>query len=153
MQKTLVLLKPDAVKRGLVGKVTARFEKKGLKLTAIKMMQLSESILREHYSHIADKPFFPGVSSFMQSAPVVAQCWEGKDAVQVIRTLCGVTNAREAAPGTIRGDLSMSMQCNVVHASEDETAAQAELERFFDESDFFNYDLNTPIYSNDEIGS
>ncbi len=152
MQRTLVLLKPDAVQRGLIGEVTNRFEKKGLKLVAIKMMQLSDSLLREHYSHIADKPFFPGISKFMQSSPIIAQCWEGKDCVKVVRSMCGITNAREANSGTIRGDYSMSIQCNVVHASEDEPAAKNELERFFNKDDFFNYEKREyiSVYSEDE---
>lgn len=152
MKRTLVLLKPDAVQRGLIGEVTARFERKGMKLVAMKMMTLSEAVLKEHYSHIADKPFFPGISSFMRSSPVVAQCWEGKDAVKTIRNLCGITNAREAAPGTIRGDYAMSIQCNVIHASEDELAAKAELKRFFEEHDFFDYDKGEylHVYSDDE---
>lgn len=155
MQRTLVLLKPDAIQRGLVGEVTARFERKGLKLTGMKMMALSETMLEQHYSHISDKPFFPELSSFMKSSPVIAQCWEGKDAVKTVRNLCGLTNAREAAPGTIRGDFAMSVQCNVVHASEDAEAAKNELKRFFQEGDFFEYEKNEYIiaYSADERGS
>ena len=152
MKRTLVLLKPDAVQRGLIGEVTNRFERKGMKLVAMKMMTLSEAVLKEHYSHIADKPFFPGISNFMRSSPVIAQCWEGKDSVKTIRNLCGITNAREAAPGTIRGDFSMSIQCNVIHASEDEFAAKAELKRFFEDKDFFDYDKGEylHVYSEDE---
>lgn len=155
MQRTLVLLKPDAIQRGLVGEVTGRFERKGLKLAGMKMMHLSEAMLEEHYSHIADKPFFPELSSFMKSSPIIAQCWEGKDAVKTVRNLCGLTNAREAAPGTIRGDYAMSVQCNVVHASEDADAAKKELERFFDEEDFFEYEKSEYMiaYSADERSS
>ena len=97
MQRTLVLLKPDAIQRGLVGEVTARFERKGLKLTGMKMMALSDTMLEQHYSHIADKPFFPELSSFMKSSPVIAQCWEGKDAVKTVRNLCGPLGALLAA--------------------------------------------------------
>ena len=152
MERTLVLLKPDAVQRGLIGEITSRFEQKGLKLVAMKMMSLSDAILKEHYSHIAHKPFFPGISSFMQSSPVIAQCWEGKEVVKTIRTVCGVTNARDALPGTIRGDFAMSIQCNVIHASEDEMAAKAELTRFFGKDDFFSYDKGEylHVYSDDE---
>ena len=152
MQRTLVLLKPDAIQRGLVGEVTSRFERKGLKLTGMKMIALSEIMLEEHYSHIADKPFFTELSSFMKSSPVIAQCWEGKDAVKTVRNLCGLTNAREAAPGTIRGDFAMSVQCNVVHASEDAQAARKELTRFFVGEDFFEYEKNEYMiaYSADE---
>jgi len=152
MQKTLVILKPDAVQRGLIGEVTQRFEKKGLKLVAMKMIQLSEAILKDHYSHIADKPFFPGISDFMRSSPVVIQCWEGKGAVNTVREMCGITLSREAATGTIRGDLAMSIQCNVVHSSEDEGAAKEELARFFTKDDFFQYDKSEYlyVYSKDE---
>ncbi|MBT4936960.1 nucleoside-diphosphate kinase [Candidatus Peregrinibacteria bacterium] len=152
MQKTLVLIKPDALMRGLLGKITSRFEQKGLKLVGMKMMQLDNEILKEHYSHIADKPFFPGISEFMQSSPVVAQCWEGKSSVQLVRDMCGVTNAREASAGTIRGDYALSIQCNVIHASEDESAAKVEVERFFEKEDIFSYEKPeySCLYSEDE---
>ena len=154
MQRTLVLLKPDAVQRGLVGEVTARLEKKGLKLTAMKMIKLSEALLKEHYVHISDKPFFPGITAFMKSSPVIAQCWEGKDVVKTVRNVCGITNAREALPGTIRGDFAMSVQCNVVHASEDEGIAKEELKRFFTKEEFFKYEKSEylHVYSEDERG-
>jgi len=140
MEKTLVLLKPDALSRNLIGEITKRLEQKGLKLIGMKMMQLDENILKKHYSHIADKPFFPGIANFMQKTPVIAQCWSGKEAVAVIRQLCGITNAREALPGTIRGDFSMSIQCNVIHASEDFAIAKEEVKRFFKEEELFEYD-------------
>lgn len=151
MERTLVLLKPDTVKRGLIGEVTSRFEKKGLKLVAMKMLQLTDDLLRDHYSHIADKPFFPGLSASMQTAPVIVQCWEGKEAIATVRQFIGVTNARNAAPGTIRGDYSMSMQCNIVHASEDADAAKAELARFLNDNEFFSYSTDlSAFYSDDE---
>lgn len=139
MQRTLVLIKPDAIQRGLFGNIVSRFETKGLKMVGCKMMALGNSILEEHYSHIADKPFFGGIRDFMKSTPVVAMCWEGKDAVEVVRMLCGATNAREADVGTIRGDLSMSIQCNVVHASDSREAAKEEIARFFSEDEIFEY--------------
>src|SRR3989338_11446484 len=111
MERTLVLLKPDALQRGLAGKIITRFEEKGLKMIGLKMMSLDEAVLREHYAHIADKPFFPGVSSFMRSSPVVAICLEGLDVVNAVRILCGITKSREADAGTIRGDLAMSVAC------------------------------------------
>lgn len=153
MQRTLVLIKPDAVQRGLIGEVTSRLERKGLKLIGMKMMTLSEAILREHYSHIADKPFFPGISEFMQSTPVVAQCWEGKEVVNAVRIICGITKAREADAGSIRGDLAMSIQCNVVHASDGEDAAKAEVARFFKAEELFGYSKSEylHVYSKDEI--
>ena len=140
MEKTLVLLKPDGIQRGLIGEVVRRFEAKGLKLVGIKMMTLDEAILREHYAHIADKPFYPGVESFMKSTPVVAMCWEGVESVEAVRLLCGITKARAAAPGTIRGDLAMSVACNVVHASDTTETAAREVKRFFKSDELFKYD-------------
>jgi nucleoside-diphosphate kinase len=139
MQRTLVLIKPDAIQRGLVGEITGRFERKGLKLVACKMMSLDEAVLREHYAHIADKPFFPGVSKFMKSSPVVAMCWEGFEAVDAVRLLTGITKAREADAGTIRGDLAMSLSCNVIHASDSEETAAKEVPRFFNSDEIHEY--------------
>ena len=103
VERTLVLLKPDAVQRDLVGEILARLERKGLKIVGLKLMRLSNELLDEHYSHLVGRPFFPEVKSFMQRTPVVACCLEGVDAVNTVRQLCGITKAREAAPGTIRG--------------------------------------------------
>jgi len=152
MERTLILIKPDAVQRGIVGKVMSYFENKGLKLAGNKMMQLDDALLKEHYAHLADKPFFPGIAAFMSSSPVVAQCWEGKDAVEVVRKLCGVTNAREAAPGTVRGDLAMSIQSNLVHASDSLETAQAEVPRFFKDEELFSYEKQNYdfLYAPDE---
>ncbi len=151
-EQTLVLIKPDAIQRGLIGNVITRFEMKGLKVVGIRMMSLDEAILREHYAHIADKPFFPGVSNFMRSSPVVALCIEGLDVVNAVRLLCGITKAREADAGTIRGDLAMSVACNVVHASDTVENAQAEVKRFFNPDDLFNYDKSEymHVYVEDE---
>jgi nucleoside-diphosphate kinase len=131
MERTLVLIKPDALTRGLVGEITTRFERKGLLLVGCKMMKLDDALLAEHYAHLVDKPFYPRIAEFMSSLPIVAQCWEGVEAVKVVRDMTGVTNSREAAPGTIRGDLGMSLQCNVVHTSESTEVAPAEVARFF----------------------
>lgn len=151
-EKTLVLIKPDAIQRGLVGDILNRFERKGLKMIGMKMMRLDDAILREHYSHIADKPFFPGVSNFMQSSPVIAMCFEGLEVVAAVRILCGITKAREADAGSIRGDLAMSMGCNVVHASDSVETATEEVPRFFKEEELFHYDKSEymHIYSEDE---
>ena len=152
MERTLILIKPDALQRGLVGKVMTYFENKGLKLVGNKMMQLDDAILNEHYSHLVTKPFFKGIADFMKSAPVMAQCWEGNDAVKVVRNLCGITNARDAAPGTIRGDLAMSVMCNLVHASDSSETALVEVPRFFKSEELFNYDKKNyaVIYADDE---
>lgn len=152
IERTLVLIKPDGIQRGLIGEVISRVERKGLKVIGIKMMSLDEAILREHYAHIADKPFFPGVSKFMRSSPVIALCIEGLDAVSTVRLLCGITKSREAQPGTIRGDLAMSVACNVVHASDSPETAEKEVKRFFKEDDLFDYDKTEylHVYAEDE---
>ncbi|MFT7184559.1 MAG: nucleoside-diphosphate kinase [Oceanicoccus sp.] len=152
MERTLVLLKPDAIQRGLVGDITTRFEKKGLKLVGLKMMGLDEAVLREHYAHIADKPFFPGVAQFMKSSPVVAMCWEGYKAVDAVRLITGITNAREADAGTIRGDLAMSISCNVIHASDTVENAVKEVARFFNPDQIFDYSKSEweHVYNDEE---
>lgn len=152
MERTLILIKPDAISRGLAGTVLGRFEQKGLKIAGMKMIQLSDALLREHYSHLADKPFFPTIAEFMSRTPVIALCLEGKEAVEVCRSLCGVTNSRKAAPGTIRGDLGMSMQCNLVHASDSPETAATEVARFFKPEELFAYDpaLINYLYASDE---
>lgn len=139
MERTLVLIKPDAIQRGLVGEITSRFERKGLKLVGCKMMSLDEAILREHYAHIADKPFFPGVANFMKSSPIIAMCWEGFEAVEAVRLITGATKARTADAGTIRGDLAMSVSCNVIHTSDTSENAVKEVARFFKKDDLFEY--------------
>lgn len=151
-ERTLVLIKPDGIQRGLVGEITQRFEKKGLKLVGMKMMSLDEAVLREHYAHIADKPFFPGVSKFMQSSPVVAMCLEGLDVVDTVRRITGITKAREAEAGSIRGDFAMSVSCNVIHASDSIENAQAEVKRFFNPDDIYSYDKSEylHVYGEDE---
>ena len=151
-QKTLVILKPSCVMRGLVGEVTNRFEKKGLRLAGMKMCQLTDAQLNEHYAHLAGKPFFQGLKDSMMWSPVIVCCYEGEDAIAVVRTLTGATNGRVAAPGTIRGDYSMSNQMNIVHASDSPEAAEAELKRFFKPEEIFEYKQvqHDYIYSVDE---
>jgi len=139
MQRTLVILKPDAVTRGITWKIIDRLESKGLKLVACKMVMLNEEVLKEHYSHLVDKPFFPDIVKFMTSAPVILQVWEGVDAVDVVRLMTGVTNARQAQPGTIRGDFAMSVARNVIHASESPEVAEKEIKRFFKDEEIFSY--------------
>ncbi|MCX6735433.1 MAG: nucleoside-diphosphate kinase [Candidatus Peregrinibacteria bacterium] len=151
-EQTLILIKPDAIQRGLVGEIVTRFERKGLKLVGMKMMALNEAVLREHYAHIADKPFFPGVAKFMQSTPVVAMCWEGLQVVDAVRKITGITKAREAEAGSIRGDLAMSVACNVIHASDTVENAQKEVKRFFKDDEIHSYDKSEYIhvYAEDE---
>lgn len=151
-EKTLVLLKPCTLQRGLVGEVTKRFEQKGLHLCGLKMMQLDDAILSEHYAHLADKPFFQRVKNAMMAAPVVAMCWEGVEAIAVVRKLAGVTNGRSAEPGTIRGDFSMSFQENIVHASDGPDTAKAEIVRFFRPEELFSWtqSYDNFLYAEDE---
>ena len=152
MERTLVLIKPDALARGLVGEITTRFERKGLLLVGCKMMRLDAALLAEHYAHHVEKPFYPRIAEFMSALPVVAQCWEGVDAVRVVREMTGVTNSRQAAPGTIRGDLGMSLQCNVVHTSESVEVAESEVVRFFTLDELHDYEPPSfsVVYAADE---
>lgn len=153
MEKTLVILKPSCVQRTLMGEVISRFEKKGLRLAGMKMIQLTDALLNEHYVHLKEKPYFQRVKTSMEVCPVIVQCWEGIDAAKVVRDLIGVTNGREAAAGTIRGDLSISSQENIVHASDSAESAKAELKRFFKKEEIFDYKLSTlaHLYACDEI--
>lgn len=152
MEKTLVILKPCTLQRALVGEITRLFERKGLKLTGMKMMQLTDEILNEHYAHLSAKSFFQRVKDSMMAAPVIVCCYEGVDAIQTIRTLAGPTNGRLAAPGTIRGDYCMSFQENIIHASDSPETAEIELKRFFKPEEIFNYKQATFefLYANDE---
>ena len=149
---TLIILKPDAIQRGLLGAVLSRFEKRSFIIAGMKMVKLTPELLKEHYAHIADKPFFPGIAKFMSSCPVVVAVIEGKEAVESVRAMCGPTNARKAAPGTIRGDYSLSMQCNVIHASDSVESAQKEVARFFKPEELHSYErmLEEFTYSADE---
>ena len=152
METTLVLLKPSCVQRELVGEIITRFERRGLRIAGMKMMPLDAAILREHYAHLADRPFFPTLAASMMASPVVALAISGKDAVQVVRAMTGSTNGREAAPGTIRGDYSMSNQQNIVHASDSTSNAEIELKRFFRDGEIFDYEaaMRPYVYGADE---
>lgn len=152
MEKTLVLLKPSCVQRQLIGEIINRFERRGLRIAGMKLMQLDEAILREHYAHLVDRPFFPTLAASMMASPVVALALEGIDAVQVVRTMTGATNGREAAPGTIRGDYSLSNQQNIVHASDSTANAEIELKRFFCPGEILDYKSGAHdfIYGTDE---
>lgn len=152
MEKTLIILKPSTVQRGLVGEVINRFQKKGLIIAGMKMMQLDEAILREHYAHLVDKPFFPSLLNSMMATPVIVMCLKGKDVVAVVRALTGATNSRNAAPGTIRGDFGMSSQENIIHASDSDENAAIEIKRFFKDDEIFDYVplIFTATYSPDE---
>ncbi len=139
MEKTLVILKPSCLQRGLVGEVTKRFEQKGLRLCGMKMCQLTDEQMSQHYAQHAGKPFFQQLKDAMMVTPVIVCCYEGVDAVEVVRQMAGVTNGRKAMPGTIRGDFSMSFQENIVHTSDSIETAKIELQRFFKEDEIFDY--------------
>lgn len=151
-QRTLVLLKPDALQRNLLGEIIHRFERRGLKIIGLKMMSLDEAILKEHYSHIKDKPFFKGVQDFMSAYPVVAMAISGIKAVSIVRQMAGPTKGYEAPAGTIRGDFSLSTQANLIHASDPEEDPEGEVNRFFKPEEIFQYkklDFDL-LYSEDE---
>ena len=139
METTLILLKPDCITKGHAGEVIKRFEAAGLKIRGAKMIALGEAILKEHYAHIAAKPFFPEVQGFMQSSPVIALALEGNNAIAQVRDLLGPTDSKKAAPGTIRGDFGVDVMVNVVHASDSAENAKVELARFFRDGEIFDY--------------
>lgn len=152
MEQTFIILKPSTISRGLVGDVLMRFQRKGLQITGMKMINLDEAILREHYAHLVDRPFFPWILNSMMATPVIVMVLKGKDAVNVVRTMVGATNSRVAAPGTIRGDFGMSGQENIVHASDSPENAIIEINRFFKPEEIFDYELSVidSLYAPDE---
>lgn len=152
MERTLVIIKPDAMVRWIAGKIIDRLESKWLKLVACKMTKLNEEILKEHYSHLVDKPFFSLIVKFMTSAPVILQVWEWLEAVKVTRQIVWVTNARQAQPWTIRWDWAMSVARNTIHASESPQIAEEEIKRFFTENEIYSYKRidESVLYEEDE---
>ncbi|NNM83670.1 nucleoside-diphosphate kinase [Candidatus Parcubacteria bacterium] len=149
-EKTLVILKPDTIHRGLAGEVMSRFERKGLKIIGVKMIQLEDALLEAHYAHIKDKPFFAGIKKFMKSAPVIVIALSGIEAVNAARLIVGPTRGYEAAAGTIRGDFSLSTQSNIVHASDSVENGTAEVIRFFRNEELFTYKRNDFDFINAE---
>lgn len=139
MEKTLIIVKPDALQRNLMGEIIRRFEKKGLKIMGMKMIAVDDLKVEEHYSHHKDKPFFDSLKKYMQSSPVVVIALEGLEAVNAVRLIVGPTKGREADAGSIRGDYAMSAQCNIVHASDSPENAEAEVKRFFTKDEIFDY--------------
>ena len=133
MERTYIMLKPDALQRGIAGEIIARIERKGYRIARMQTMQLDEAILREHYAHIVDKPFFPETVAYMTSGPVVAMVVEGENVIQGMRTLMGPTKNEDAMPGTIRGDFASSTTFNVIHGSDSPETAETEIRRFFGE--------------------
>lgn len=139
-EKVLVIMKPDAIQRNLVGEIISRFERKGLKIVGMKMLALEDVLLEDHYKHIKDKPFFAGIKAYMKSSPVVVMALSGIGAVDAVRIIVGPTKAYEAPAGTIRGDLAMSIQANVVHASDSVENGVDEVNRFFGEDELYSYE-------------
>lgn len=131
MQKTLVLVKPDGVKKGVIGNIITRFENKGLKIVAMKMLVMTKEQASQHYAEHIDKPFFHELSTFMTSAPIVAIIVSGENAVPVVRSMMGATNPLNAVPGTIRADFALTTSENIIHGSDSELSAQREIDIFF----------------------
>ncbi len=145
-QQTLVLLKPDALQRDLLGEIVSRFERKGLKIVGVKFIRLTSEMLDEHYAHLADKPFFASLKQFMMQTPIVGLVLEGFDAVAEVRKIVGATNPREADAGTIRADLSMNVPSNLIHASDSAPSAVVEVKRFFRDDEIFAYEKISDRY-------
>ncbi len=139
MQTTLILLKPDTIERSLVGQVISRLEAKGLKIVGLKMMQLNDDIINEHYDFLMDKPFFPMLKGYMQRTPVVAIAAKWVEAIKTVRNLTWATNPMEALPGSIRGDFALTIDANIIHASDTPETAEKELNRFFKGEGIFDY--------------
>lgn len=141
MERSLVLLKPDAIQRGLIGELIGRLEDKSLKISAIKLMKVSDDLARRHYEEHLEKDFFSDLFEFITSSPIVAMVVEGKQAIDVTRRLMGATNPFEAEPGTIRGDYGLDLTKNLIHGSDSAESADREIEFFFDEEEILNYEL------------
>ena len=139
MERTLVLLKPDCVQRRLMGRILSRFEEKGFNVIAMKMMQVTPELSRQHYAEHVNKSFYPLLEEFITSGPVVAMVAEGPEAIVVVRNMMGSTNGRESAPGTIRGDYGLSRQMNLMHGSDSPEAAAREIGIYFDTAELCDY--------------
>lgn len=140
MSRTLVLLKPDAVQRSLVGEVTARLERRGLKIVGMKLMQVSDELARKHYSEHEGKPFFHGLVQFITSCPIVAMVLDGENAVRLVRAAIGSTNPVDSDPGSIRGDYGMTVGMNLVHGSDSDESAKREIDLFFSPNEILSYE-------------
>lgn len=139
MQKSLVLIKPDAVQRGLIGEIISRFERKGVKIIGMKMINMTQELIAEHYAHLASKPFFPEIVAYMTISPIMALVVEWIDVIPSLRSIVGATNPVEATPWTIRWDLAMTIRFNLIHASDSEETASVEIPRFFKAEEIYSY--------------
>ena len=151
MERTLIIAKPDAIQRGLIGEIITRFERKGLRLMGLKMMHLEEALLNEHYAEHIDKPFFSDMSKFMKSSPVVVMAWEGYECVAAVRLIVGSTNPREADAGTLRGDFAIGVGRNIVHASDSKESGNKEVSLFFKDDELFDYDKSEYLHVYEEF--
>lgn len=149
MERTLVLVKPDGVQRGLIGEVISRLERRGLKLVGMKFMQMSIDLARRQYKEHEGKPFFDGLISYITSGPVVAMVWEGKQAIGVVRSTMGITDPAEALPGTIRGDFALEKGRNIVHGSAKEGDAEQEIPLFFNPAELVSWTRDTDRWINE----
>ena len=147
VQRTLVLCKPDAVQRGLVGRIVERFEQKGLKIAGMKMLQVTEELAKRHYQEHVAKPFYAELQSFITSSPIVAMAIEGENAVEVVRNLMGVTNPQQAALGTIRGDFGLNLTMNLVHGSDSLVSAEREVALFFEPNELYDYTMTMKAWT------
>jgi nucleoside-diphosphate kinase len=145
IHSTLILLKPDTVARGIVGDIISRLERKSLKVVGMKLISMSKELLVEHYGHHSEKPYFPKIVAYMTDGPVLAMVIEGIDAVRQVRNLCGATDPQFAAPGTIRGDHSCTIDYNLIHASDSIDSADVEISRFFKAEEVFQYTKNVYV--------
>lgn len=152
LERTLILIKPDAVQRRLAGTILSRFENKGLKIVGLKLLQVTKELSAEHYAEHVEKPFYPLLEEFITSGPVIAIAAEGPEAISVVRAMMGSTNGRESAPGTIRGDFGVSRQMNLVHGSDGPEAAAREIPIYFKPEELLDYEssLSSWVCADDE---
>ena len=148
-ERTLVLVKPDGVQRGLIGEILRRLERRGLKLVGLKMMRITKEVAAQHYAEHQGKPFYDGLLTFITSGPVVAMIWEGREAVSVVRSLMGSTDPLKAAPGTIRGDLALDLGMNLIHGSDSPARADTEIALFFSQGELHDYDRTSDRWIRD----
>ena len=146
MERTFLMIKPDGVQRGLIGEVVSRIERKGLKIVGAKLMQVPEALASEHYAEHTEKPFYGKLISFITSAPVFAMVVEGENAVAISRHIVGVTNPSEATPGSIRGDLGLTVGRNVIHGSDSVTSADREIALWFNDDELTDYTLSNEVW-------
>ena len=146
MERTLVLVKPDGVQRGLIGEVISRLERRGLKLVALKLMQVDATLARQHYAEHVQRPFFRGLVDFITSGPLVAMVWEADNAVKIVRQTLGETDPAKSPPGTIRGDLGLDIGRNLVHGSDGPESAEREISLFFRPLELLSYSRSTDLW-------